>query len=67
MVVEWDSVLSFSYSTQARHNKAISRDTWSQLLEFARVRYHQRNYSFMIVYPLPYMYIFDGLGHVKLM
>jgi hypothetical protein len=25
--------------TQARHNKAISRDTWSQLLEFARVRY----------------------------
>lgn len=24
--------------TQARHNKAISRDTWSQLLEFARVR-----------------------------
>lgn len=22
---------------QARHNKAISRDTWSQLLEFARV------------------------------
>ena len=24
---------------QAKHNKAISRDTWSQLLEFARVRW----------------------------
>lgn len=31
----------YSVLIQARHNKAISRDTWSQLLEFARVRRYE--------------------------
>lgn len=30
-------LVSFKLSPQVRHNKAISRDTWSQLLEFAKV------------------------------
>lgn len=32
-------VFCFAAIQQAKHNKAISRDTWSQLLEFARVRW----------------------------
>lgn len=37
---------------QARHNKAISRDTWSQLLEFARVScvHSWRNVIYFFVY-----------------
>ncbi|KAH0671517.1 hypothetical protein KY290_026870 [Solanum tuberosum] len=33
---EWPLVEHWCQFLQARHNKAISRDTWSQLLEFAR-------------------------------
>ncbi|CAI9295286.1 unnamed protein product [Lactuca saligna] len=33
---EWPLVDHWCQFLQARHNKAISRDTWSQLLEFAR-------------------------------
>ncbi|KAL4597884.1 hypothetical protein ACB092_11G020300 [Castanea dentata] len=33
---QWPLVEHWSQFLQARHNKAISRDTWSQLLEFAR-------------------------------
>ncbi|KAK9070606.1 hypothetical protein SSX86_011008 [Deinandra increscens subsp. villosa] len=35
---QWPLVDHWCQFLQARHNKAISRDTWSQLLEFARVR-----------------------------
>ncbi|CAN6684206.1 unnamed protein product [Malus baccata var. baccata] len=33
---QWPYVEHWCQFLQARHNKAISRDTWSQLLEFAR-------------------------------
>lgn len=33
---QWPLVEHWCQFLQARHNKAISRDTWSQLLEFAR-------------------------------
>ncbi|XP_047334778.1 DCN1-like protein 2 [Impatiens glandulifera] len=33
---QWNLVNHWCEFLQARHNKAISRDTWSQLLEFAR-------------------------------
>ncbi|KAL5746622.1 hypothetical protein ACOSP7_027768 [Xanthoceras sorbifolium] len=33
---QWPLVDHWCQFLQARHNKAISRDTWSQLLEFAR-------------------------------
>ncbi|KAM3731851.1 hypothetical protein ACB098_11G014500 [Castanea mollissima] len=33
---QWPLVEHWSQFLQARHNKAISRDTWSQLLEYAR-------------------------------
>ncbi|BBH01434.1 hypothetical protein Prudu_011702 [Prunus dulcis] len=33
---QWPFVDHWCQFLQARHNKAISRDTWSQLLEFAR-------------------------------
>ncbi|KAI3810076.1 hypothetical protein L1987_19683 [Smallanthus sonchifolius] len=33
---QWPLVDDWCQFLQARHNKAISRDTWSQLLEFAR-------------------------------
>ncbi|KAK9057082.1 hypothetical protein SSX86_024449 [Deinandra increscens subsp. villosa] len=35
-VNQWPLVEHWCQFLQARHNKAISRDTWSQLLEFAR-------------------------------
>ncbi|XP_028084999.1 uncharacterized protein LOC114286123 [Camellia sinensis] len=35
---QWPLVDHWCQFLQARHNKAISRDTWSQLLEFARVQ-----------------------------
>lgn len=35
---QWPLVDHWCQFLQAHHNKAISRDTWSQLLEFARVR-----------------------------
>ncbi|KAL7248841.1 hypothetical protein ACSBR1_011089 [Camellia fascicularis] len=34
---QWPLVDHWCQFLQARHNKAISRDTWSQLLEFARM------------------------------
>ncbi|KAK4594940.1 hypothetical protein RGQ29_018607 [Quercus rubra] len=34
---QWRLVDHWCQFLQARHNKAISRDTWSQLLEFARM------------------------------
>ncbi|XP_073303138.1 uncharacterized protein [Primulina huaijiensis] len=34
---KWPLVEHWCQFLQARHNKAISRDTWSQLLEFARI------------------------------
>ncbi|XP_042060223.1 DCN1-like protein 1 [Salvia splendens] len=34
---QWPLVDHWCQFLQARHNKAISRDTWSQLLEFARI------------------------------
>ncbi|XP_071698545.1 uncharacterized protein [Rutidosis leptorrhynchoides] len=34
---QWPLVEHWCQFLQARHNKAISRDTWSQLLEFARI------------------------------
>ncbi|XP_057949640.1 uncharacterized protein LOC131144793 isoform X3 [Malania oleifera] len=34
---QWPLVDHWCLFLQARHNKAISRDTWSQLLEFARI------------------------------
>ncbi|PNX86385.1 hypothetical protein L195_g042463 [Trifolium pratense] len=33
---QWPLVDHWCQFLQARHNKAISRDTWSQLLEFAK-------------------------------
>ena len=38
------SLFCFDVDAQARHNKAISRDTWSQLLEFETVRYKKDYY-----------------------
>ncbi|XP_022868436.1 DCN1-like protein [Olea europaea var. sylvestris] len=37
---QWPLVDHWCQFLQARHNKAISRDTWSQLLEFARTVDH---------------------------
>jgi len=35
---EWPLVTHWCDFLQDRHNKAISKDTWAQLLEFSRVK-----------------------------
>ncbi|KAI8026606.1 DCN1-like protein, partial [Camellia lanceoleosa] len=53
---QWPLVDHWCQFLQARHNKAISRDTWSQLLKFARVRYQ----------PITYMLKADAQMHIHL-
>lgn len=54
-MINYSIIFSFDFSfslislTQARHNKAISRDTWSQLLEFARVRYKASIHAYWLI------------------
>lgn len=41
----WQYIDDWSEFLTAHHNRAISRDTWVQLFEFARVRAMLRKYS----------------------